>query len=56
MLGPLDVDSEGVYPREYKISRLEPMTMLHLDELSSNPSCELEGWSQIALEELRKIL
>jgi len=45
-----------VLPRDPEIEKVEIKTLSELEELCSNPEFEVETWSQIALEPLRKLL
>jgi predicted NUDIX family phosphoesterase len=52
----IETDAQKVNPKDPEIARVELMSVGELEKLCSTPSVEVENWSRIALEPLRKLL
>ena len=50
----IETDAEEVSPRDKEMKQGRLMTLSELEGICSSPECQVEGWSQIALEPLRK--
>lgn len=52
----LDIYTESVKPRDHEIARIKLCSVGELEEMCLNPEFNVENWSRIAMEPLRKLL
>ena len=52
----LNTDAPDAGMRDLEVERVELRTLAGLEELCASPDCNVEHWSRIALEPLRKLL
>ena len=52
----INTDATKVESKDKEAEIVEPKRLDGLEELCSSPDCEVENWSRIALEPLKKIL
>lgn len=52
----LDVYTDSVIPRDPEIARIKLCSTHELEEMCLSPDFDVESWSQIAMEPLRKLL
>jgi len=52
----LSTDAKEIHPKDLEIAKVELLSLSELEKMCSNSDVEVEAWSKIALEPLRKLL